>query len=55
MIVIKQTKHGLIKGQKFDELVIDGDLAVLKTKRRIAFLPARLITSELIRDKRQAA
>ncbi len=44
MIVIKQTKHGLKKGQKFYDLKVDGDLAVFRSERRVAFLPVRLLS-----------
>ena len=54
MIVVKQSKHGLKKGQKFEELKIDGKLAVLKSKKRIAFIPVDLLTKDLIIEQAAA-
>lgn len=50
MIRIKETKHGLKKGQKFDEMKVDGKLAVLKSKKRIAFIPVDLLTKDFISE-----
>ena len=43
MIKILQSGLGLKKGQKFDTLKTDGDLAVLKSKKRVAFIPIKLL------------
>lgn len=43
MIKILKSGYGLKKGQVFDKLEVDGQKAVLKSKRRIAFLPLKLL------------
>jgi hypothetical protein len=44
MIKILTSKLGLKKGQKFDSLKTDGKLAVLKSKKRVAFIPIELLS-----------
>ena len=54
MIKVKLTKHGLKKGQKFKEMKTDGNLTILKSGKRIAFIETNLITSDLLHDNRAA-